>query len=115
MKKHKINPIGSLVLEYLKDHASTLYEYLLKKKPNEELVTKDLPDDIGKHFCAEFALHWDVCLNHLMVDYNIIRILKGYAGYSSWTTVPTKQRKLCYRNYKQNVTLPEWDIEQERY
>jgi hypothetical protein len=32
MKKHEINPIGPLVLEYLKDHASALYEYLLKKK-----------------------------------------------------------------------------------
>jgi hypothetical protein len=50
-----------------------------------------------------------------MVDYNIICILKGYVGYSSWADVPTKQRDLCYRNYNQNVTLPEWDIEQERY
>jgi hypothetical protein len=50
-----------------------------------------------------------------MVDYNIIPILKGYVGFSSWTDVPTKQRELCYRNYNQNVTLPEWDIEQERY
>jgi hypothetical protein len=29
-----------------------------------------------------------------MVNYNIIRILKGYVGYSSWTDVPTKQREL---------------------
>jgi hypothetical protein len=50
-----------------------------------------------------------------MVDYNIICILKGYVGCSSWTDVPTKQRELCYRNYNQNVTLPEWDIEQKRY
>jgi hypothetical protein len=34
MKKREINPIRPLVLEYLKDHASALYEYLLKKKPN---------------------------------------------------------------------------------
>ena len=116
MKKHEINPIGPLVLEYLKDHASALYEYLLKKKPNEELVAKDLTDDIDKHFCAGFVLHWDDCLNHWMVDYVVIPILKEYVGYSSWTTnVPTKQRELWYRNYNQNVTLPEWDIEQERY
>jgi hypothetical protein len=115
MKKHEINPIGPLVLEYLKDHASALYEYLLKTKPNKELVTKDLIDDIDKHFCAGFVLHCDDCLNHWMVDYNIICILKGYVGYLSWTDVPTKQRELCYRNYNQNLTLPERDIEQERY
>jgi hypothetical protein len=56
MKKHEINPIGPLVLEYLKDHASALYEYLLKKKPNEELVAEDLTDDIDKYFCAGFVL-----------------------------------------------------------
>ena len=50
-----------------------------------------------------------------MVDYDIICILKSYVGYSSWTDVPTKQRELCYKNYNQNMTLPEWDIEQERY
>ncbi len=89
MKKHEINPIRPLILEYLKDHASALYEYLLKKKPNEELVAKDLTDDIDKHFCAGFVLRWQDFLNHWMVDWNIIRILKGYVGYSSWTDVPT--------------------------
>jgi hypothetical protein len=77
MKKREINPFGPLVLEYLKDHASALYEYLLKKKPNEELVAKDLTDDIDKHFHAGFVLHWDDCLNHWMVDCNIICILKN--------------------------------------
>jgi hypothetical protein len=50
-----------------------------------------------------------------MVDYDIIRVLKGYVGYSSWTEVPTKQRAHCYRNYNEKVTLPEWNIDQERY
>ncbi len=50
-----------------------------------------------------------------MVDYDIIRILKSYVGYSSWTDVPTKKRELCYKNYNQNMTLPEWNIEQVRY
>jgi hypothetical protein len=115
MKKRETNPIGPLVLEYLKDHALALYEYLLKKKPNEELVAKDLMVNIDKLFCAGFVLHWDYCLNHWMVDYKIVCILKGYVRYSSWTDVLTKQRELCYRNYNQNVTFSEWDIEQERY
>ncbi len=105
MKKHEINPIGPLVIDYLKKHASSLYEYLLKKKPNEELVAKDLADDIYKHFRAGFDLHWDDCLNHWMVNYDIIRILKWYVGYSSRNDMPTKQRELCYKNYNQNVTL----------
>jgi hypothetical protein len=113
MKKRENNPIGPLIVEYLKEHASSLYDYLLKKKPNQELVAEDITDDIDKHLRAGFVLHWDDCLNHWMVDYDIIRVLKGYVGFSSWTDVPTKQRELCYKNYNQNVTLPEWVIEQE--
>jgi hypothetical protein len=80
MKKREINPIGPFNIEYLKEHAPSLYEYLLKKKPNEELIAKDLTDDIDKHFRARFVLHWDDCLNHWMVDYDIICILKWYVG-----------------------------------
>jgi hypothetical protein len=25
------------------------------------------------------------------------------------------KEELCYKNYNQNITLPEWVIEQERY
>ncbi len=57
MKICKINPIGPLILKYLKDNASALYEYLLKKKPNEELVAEYLTDDVDKHFRAGFVLH----------------------------------------------------------
>ncbi len=98
-----------------KQKQQSLYDYLLKKKPKEALFAKDITDDIDKHFRAGFVLHWDDCLNHWLVDCDIIRVLKGYVGYSSWTDVPTKQRGLCYKNYNQIVTLPECDIEQERY
>ena len=115
MKKRDSNPIGPLVVAFLKEHAPSLYNYLLKKKPNEELVAENITDDIDKHFRAGFMTHWDDYLNRWLVDYDIIRILKDYVGYSSWTDVPLKQRGLCYKNYNQNATLPEWEIEQERY
>jgi hypothetical protein len=115
MRKCEINPIGPLVVEFLKEHASSLYSYLLKKQTNEELVAEDLTVDIDKHFRSGFVFHWDDCLNHWMVDYDIIHVLKGYVGYSSWAEVPSNQRARCYKNYNQNVSLPEWDIDQERY
>jgi hypothetical protein len=80
MKKRENNPMGLLVVEYLKDHASSLYEYLLKRKSNKELVAKDITADIDKHFCAGFVVHWDDYLDHWMVDYGIICILKDYVG-----------------------------------
>jgi hypothetical protein len=64
-----------LVVEFLKEHASSLYDYLLRKKPNEEMITEDNTDEIDKHFRARFVPHWDDHLNHWMVDYDIIRIL----------------------------------------
>ncbi len=86
-----------------------------KKKPNEAQVAKEITEDIDEHFRAGFVLHWDDCLNHWMVDYDIIHVLKGYLGYSSQADVPEKQRGLCYKNYDKSGTLPEWDNEKERY
>ena len=73
---------------------SSLHDHLLKKNPNEELVAEDITDDIDKHFRAGYILHWDDRLNHWMVDYDSIRVLKNYVGYSSRTDVPTKQKEL---------------------
>jgi len=115
MKKRDINPVGPLIVDFLKEHSTSLYEYLMKKKSNEAQLAKEITEDVDKHFRAGFVLHWNDYLNHWMVDYDIIRVLKGYVGYKSWADVPTKLRGLCYKNYHKNMTLPEWDQDQERY
>ncbi len=43
------------------------------------------------------------------------KYLVNIQGQALNPLVATKQRELCYKNYNQNMTLPEWDIEQERY
>ena len=50
-----------------------------------------------------------------MEDYDIIRILKDYAGCSKWEDIHEKDMRKCYRNFNNQYSLPEWDIEQERY
>ncbi len=46
---------------------------------------------------------------------------KSFCSFSAidsrWTDRPlsTNRRELCYKNYNQNMTLPEWNIEQEWY
>ncbi len=50
-----------------------------------------------------------------MVDYDILRILKEYVGYTSWSDIPMSDRGMCYRNYNSKSFLPEWDIEEEKY
>jgi hypothetical protein len=50
-----------------------------------------------------------------MVDYDIIRILKEYVGYTSWSEVPMTKRGYCFRGYNAKTVLPEWDMEEEKY
>ncbi len=50
-------------------------------KKNEELVAEDITVDIDKHLRAGFVLYRDDCLNHWMVNYEIICVLKGYSKY----------------------------------
>jgi hypothetical protein len=50
MKKRDMNPIGPLLLEYLKDNTESLYNHLIKDDKNEDLVAKKITQDINQHF-----------------------------------------------------------------
>jgi hypothetical protein len=79
------------------------------------LVAKKITQDINQHFSGGYKLHWDDTLDHWLVDFDIIQISKHPMGYTSWSEVPMKQRKLCYRSYNEKDPLANWNINQERY
>jgi hypothetical protein len=115
MKKCDMNPIGSLLLEYLKDNTEGLYKHLMKDDKNEDLVAKKITQNINQHFSGGYNLHWKDTLNHWLVDFNIIHILKHPMGYKSWSEVPMKERELCNRSHNGKDPLPDWNINQEKY
>ncbi len=52
-------------------------------------VSKDL---VGEKLTNDIDAQFSGGLNHFMVDYDIIRILKDYVGYTSWSDVPMIER-----------------------
>ncbi len=107
MEKHDLNLIGPI-------HVGGLYRYFMKDKIDKEPVGETLTEDIHTHFCGGYNLIWGDWLNWCMLDYDIICILKDYVGYTSWSDVPIKQRKLCYQNYNKSI-LPEWNLQWEKF
>jgi hypothetical protein len=99
MKRQQSNSFGHLVLEHLKKYVEGLYTYLMRDNLSKDAVAKKITNDMDKHF-GVFIFKWNDSLNHWMVDYKIICILKYYVGYSNWADVPTNQRNLCYNNDK---------------
>ncbi len=83
MKKHEMNPIGPLLLEYLKDNTEGLCKHLMKDDKNENLVAKKITQDINQNFFGGYNLHQKDTLNHWLVDFDIIQILKHPIGYTS--------------------------------
>ena len=115
MKKRDKNPIGQLVIDHLKQHVEGLYNHLTKDEKNEDLIADKITNDIHQHFVGGYNLIWNDTLNHWLVDYDIIRILKTHMGYKSWNEVPLNQKELCYRGFTSKQKLPEWNCDQERY
>lgn len=115
MKKRENNPVGVLLLDYLKDNAQGLYNHLMNGSVSEDLAAEKLTNDIDAQFNGGYSITSNNWLNHFMVDYDIIRILKDYVGYTSWSDVPTSERGYCYRGYNSKTPLPDWNIEEERY
>jgi hypothetical protein len=115
MKKRETNQVGELLMNHLKDHAVGLYDHLLAGTGNVDLVEKKLTDDINSHFIGGYSISRQTPLNRFMVDYDIIRILKNYVGYSSWDDVPYNQKELCFKNYNAKMPLPNWNCDEEQY
>ncbi len=73
-KKRDVNPIGPLLLEYLKDNTEGLYKHLMKDDKNEDLVVEKITQGINQHFSGGYNLHWKDTLSHWMVNFDIICI-----------------------------------------
>ncbi len=109
------NPIGILLLDCLKDHAQGLYNHLMNGSVSKDLVGEKLTNNIDAQFSGGYSISSDNWLDHFMVDYDIIRILKDYVGYTSWSEVSISERGYCYHVYILKTSLPEWHIEEEKY
>ena len=114
MEMRKANPIGQLVLDFLKRYQDGLYMYLTKNKSEEDVSTM-LTEDIHNQFKSGYTITWKDSLNRFMVDYDIIRILKNDIGYKDWEDVGKKNMSKCYKDFNNTFTQPQWGIEQERY
>jgi hypothetical protein len=79
---------------------------------SEDLVAEKITQDTNQHFSGGYNIIWNDALNHFLVDFDIIQILKNHIGYNSWSDIPMDRRELCYRSYNQKDTLPNFNIEQ---
>ncbi len=115
MKKRAKNPAGILLLDHLKDQAKGLYNHLMNGSVGKDLVGEKLTNNIDAQFSGGYSISSNNRLNHFMVDYDIIHILKDYVGYTSWSDVPMIERGYCYHGYNAETSLPECHIEEEKY
>ena len=74
-----------------------------------------LTNNINSQFIGGYSMSRQNPLNRFMVDYDIIRILKEYVGYTSWTEVPMTGRGYFFRGHNAKTVLPDWDVEEEKY
>jgi hypothetical protein len=115
MKERVSNPIGPLLLDHLHEKAEKLYDYLVGKSKSDELAAEKITRAITKHISGGPNSIWIDKLDHWLVDYDIIRILRYHMGYKSWSEVQLKERQLCYKSYTTKNELPPWDIQKESY
>jgi hypothetical protein len=115
MKERVDNPIGPLLVNHLHEKMENLYTYLVNNSNGEDLAAEKITRAISQHFSGGPNIIWNDRLNHWLVDYDIIRVLRYHMGYKSWSEVPVNQRELCYQGYTTKNELPPWDVQKESY
>ncbi len=81
------------------------------EKAIKEKITAAVDSTFKKGYNLKVHSH----LNQFMVDYDIIRILKNYMGYLSWSELSEVERAICFNNYSSKKALPDWNTEEETY
>ncbi len=80
MKERADNPIGPLLLDHLHEKMEKLYTYLVNKSNSEDLAAEKITRAICQHFSGGPNIIWNDRLNHWLVDYDIIRVLRYHIG-----------------------------------
>ncbi len=115
IKKRKTGPVGGLLLDHLKYHTVGLYRHVTQRQPSMKSAEESLTNDIDVQFQGGFTINVNARLNHFMVDYDIILVLKNHVGYKSWDDVSTTEREYCFKNNSSKSSLPLWNTVQENY
>ena len=115
MKKRNINPIGPLVIDFIKEHASSLNNYLLKRNR----IRSSLPRISQMILTSISAL--DLFFIEMIVSITGWWIMTLFAYWKRMLVIhhglmfQLSKGNCATRTTTKNMTLPEWDIEQERY
>jgi hypothetical protein len=72
VKKHNMNPIGPLLLDFLNDSSLGIYKNLMKDRKHEDLVAGNITNNIDQRFSWSYTLCWNDSLNHWLVNCDII-------------------------------------------
>jgi hypothetical protein len=110
MEIRDMNPVGHMLLAFLRSHVEPLHNYIMKGRSSEDSAGVYLSKEINKYCHRGYNLFWGDSLNRCMVDYDIIYILKNYVGYTLWSNVPHNQKQLWYRTFNNKFNLPDWNI-----
>jgi hypothetical protein len=66
----------------LKKLQKGLYRHLMKgDNQSEESVAHNITQDINEHFSGGYNIIWNDTLNHFMMNFDIIQILKNHIGF----------------------------------
>ncbi len=84
-----------LILDHIKNQADYLYKVIVPDARNHDNYANKITENMHKAFGGVDVM-WNDCLNHWMVDYDVIRVLK-FCGFSSWAELTTQQRELCLK------------------
>jgi hypothetical protein len=111
MKARTHNPLGPILFEHCQKKEEGVFNYFMNKNHNnEEAIKEEKTVAVDSTFKNGYNLKVHSHLNQLMIDNNIIHILKNDMKYSSWSDVSNLEHAICFKNYSMKKALPDWNM-----
>jgi hypothetical protein len=114
-KTCKHNPMGALIWKYCDQNEVAISNYMMNKYHSQEAGQEKMTASVDAAFKYGYSLKLNTHLNQFMVDYDIICLLKEEMGFRSWSDMSELEKGFCFRNHTSNKSLPDWNIEEEKF
>jgi hypothetical protein len=106
--------MGFLIWKYCEQTEEAICNYMMREYHSQEAGHEEMTASVDAGFKNGYSLKLNTYLNHYMVDYNIVCVLKEEMGFRSWYDLSELELSFCFRKHTSKNNLPDWNIEEEK-
>jgi hypothetical protein len=106
LKAHTHNPMGIIIWNYCQQNEVYIVNYIMGVHHSDEVVQEKITSSVDTTIENGYSLKFSTQSDQLMVNYDLIHVLRNKMGYECWDDLSNVELTHCFKNYCSIKKLP---------